>query len=79
MGGRTLPRILLTAGEPAGIGPDLLVQLAGEDWPAELVAVADPELLRQRAAQLGRTLVLRLAELDAAPQAHRAGTQRVLA
>lgn len=78
MGGRTLPRILLTAGEPAGIGPDLLVQLAGEDWPAELVAVADPELLRQRAAQLGRTLVLRLAELDAAPQAHRAGTLRVL-
>lgn len=47
------PRIALTPGEPAGIGPELVVRLAqlplGE---LELVAVADPELLQQTALQL---------------------------
>ncbi|MCR6652442.1 MAG: 4-hydroxythreonine-4-phosphate dehydrogenase PdxA [Cellvibrionaceae bacterium] len=48
-----IPRIALTPGEPAGIGPELVVRLAqlplGE---LELVAVADPELLQQTALQL---------------------------
>jgi len=34
------PRIALTPGEPAGIGPDLCVSIAQHDHPAELVAVA---------------------------------------
>lgn len=55
-------RIALSAGEPAGIGPDLLVQLAQQSFPAELVAFADPSLLRQRARQLG--LPLRLHPVD---------------
>jgi 4-hydroxythreonine-4-phosphate dehydrogenase len=49
---------MLTPGEPAGIGPDICLQLAQQPVPAELVAVAAPELLRQRAAQLGLTIVL---------------------
>jgi 4-hydroxythreonine-4-phosphate dehydrogenase len=44
------PRLALTPGEPAGIGPDLCIQLAQSDWPAELVVVADPQVLRARAA-----------------------------
>jgi 4-hydroxythreonine-4-phosphate dehydrogenase len=55
---RAPPRIALTAGEPAGIGPDLLVRLAQQAQPAQLVAIADPELLRQRAALLGLPLQL---------------------
>ncbi len=55
-----LPRIALTAGEPAGIGPDLLVKLAQQAHPAQLVAIADPGLLRARAAQLGLPLRLHL-------------------
>lgn len=47
------PRILLTTGEPAGIGPELCLDIARLEWPALLVAVGDPELLRQRAAQVG--------------------------
>ena len=35
----TLPRIAITAGEPAGIGPDILLAIAQRDWDAELVAV----------------------------------------
>lgn len=47
------PKILLTAGEPAGIGPDLILEAATCEWPAQLVCVADRELMMQRAAQLG--------------------------
>lgn len=55
----TAPVILaLTAGEPAGIGPELCVQLAGEERSAGIVVVASPELLAQRAAQLGLTVEL---------------------
>ena len=50
------PRILLTTGEPAGIGPELCLDIARLEWPALLVAVCDPELLRQRAAQVGSTV-----------------------
>ncbi len=54
------PRILaLTPGEPAGIGPDLCIQLANtRTFPVPLVVVAAPELLEQRAAQLGLPLTL---------------------
>jgi 4-hydroxythreonine-4-phosphate dehydrogenase len=45
-------RLALTPGEPAGIGPDLCVMLARQALPFELVAVADPALLRRRAEAL---------------------------
>ncbi|NMM40061.1 4-hydroxythreonine-4-phosphate dehydrogenase PdxA [Pseudoalteromonas arctica] len=51
-------RIAITPGEPAGIGPDLLLQLAQHDWPAQLVVIADKQLLQQRAKQLGLTINL---------------------
>ena len=49
-----IPRIAVTAGEPSGIGPDIVIALADKSWPAELVVVADPALLAQRAAALGK-------------------------
>lgn len=52
-------RLALTPGEPAGIGPDLCIQLAQQPRQAQLVVIADPELLRRRAAQLGLPLSLR--------------------
>ena len=49
-------RLLVTAGEPAGIGPELCLQLAG-NWPnTEIVVVADQNLLAQRAKQLSLTV-----------------------
>ncbi len=48
--------IAITAGEPAGIGPDLCIQLAQTTLPVEWVVIADPELLRLRAQQLGITI-----------------------
>ena len=60
-------RLALTPGEPAGVGPDLCIQLAQQPQQAELVAIADPQLLRERAAQLG--LPLQLREFSAAEPA----------
>ncbi|MBS0968853.1 4-hydroxythreonine-4-phosphate dehydrogenase PdxA [Nissabacter archeti] len=51
--------VVITPGEPAGIGPDLVIALAQQAWPVELVVCADPALLSQRAAQLGLPLCLR--------------------
>ncbi|HVY24263.1 MAG TPA: 4-hydroxythreonine-4-phosphate dehydrogenase PdxA [Steroidobacteraceae bacterium] len=72
-----LPRIILTSGEPAGIGPDLILQLAQREWPCQLIIAADELLLRKRAAQLG--LSLRYRDYDAATeQPHVAGVITVL-
>ncbi len=71
-------RLLLTPGEPAGIGPDLCVQLAQRAHPVELVAVGDPALLQRRAALLG--LPLRLHQVDGTtmPQPYPAGELGVM-
>jgi 4-hydroxythreonine-4-phosphate dehydrogenase len=50
--GRLSP-LVLTAGEPAGIGPDLSVLLAQKPPPCPLVILANRELIETRAAQLG--------------------------
>ena len=47
------PLIAVTAGEPAGIGPELCVQLARRRLPARVVVVADRDMLRDRARRLG--------------------------
>ena len=47
------PVLAITAGEPAGIGPDLVLRLPELGLPARLVVIADKHLLASRAAQLG--------------------------
>ncbi len=71
-------RVVITPGEPAGIGPDLTVQLAQLDWPVELVVCADGSLLRQRANQLGLPLTLRDYQPRVAAQPQQAGTLTLL-
>ena len=53
------PRIALTSGEPAGIGPDLALAVAASAIGCELVCLADRELLAERASGLGLTVALR--------------------
>ncbi len=74
----TVPRIAITAGEPAGIGPDIVAMIAQSEWAAELVVIADPELLRDRARLLGLSLQLQFVDLADAPQSMPAGTIGVL-
>ena len=71
-------RVVITPGEPAGIGPDLVVQLAQQDWPAELVVCADDTLLKNRAAMLGLPLRLLPYDPTKTPQPQRAGTLTLL-
>lgn len=69
-----IKRIAITPGEPAGIGPDLVVQLAQQAWSAELVVCADPTLLSSRAKRLNLPLTLLPYQADKTPQAQAAGT-----
>jgi len=55
----TFAPLAITAGEPAGIGPDLCVQLAIAPPDIPFVVIADKNLLLQRAAQLGINLQVR--------------------
>ncbi len=50
--------LVITSGEPAGIGPDLMVMLAQRDWPLALVVLGDPTVLETRARLLGQPLRL---------------------
>lgn len=62
----SLKPIAITTGEPAGIGPDLVVQLAQQSWPVHLVAITDPDLLHARAQRLN--LPLKILDYNAAAQ-----------
>lgn len=55
-----LPRLWLTTGEPAGVGPELALDFARVPLDAELVLVGDPDLLRQRAETLGLRISIEL-------------------
>ena len=68
------PLIAVTAGEPAGIGPDLCVALARRRLPARLVVVTDRGLLESRARRL--RVPLKIADFPGARPS--AGSLRVL-
>jgi len=71
-----IPRIALTLGEPAGIGPELILELARQPWPAELVIFGDARLLASRARALGRQVGI--AEFSGAAPATEARAGRLL-
>ena len=74
----TVKRIVLTSGEPAGIGPDLCLAIAGRDHHHELVVAGDAGVLGERAAALGLQVEFEPYDPTAAPRAHRAGRLRLL-
>ncbi|UAJ65559.1 4-hydroxythreonine-4-phosphate dehydrogenase PdxA [Candidatus Schneideria nysicola] len=51
-------RIVITSGEPAGIGLDLIIKLIQKEWPVELIVCADPIALETRAKQLNLPIKL---------------------
>ena len=67
--------IAMTAGEPAGIGPDITLQLAAQPLPALPIVIGDPELLRERAEQLDLSITIRvLANPALLPNEHEIGS-----
>ena len=73
-----VPTLIVTSGEPAGIGPDLCLMLAERAWPCRLAIAADPELMAARAAELELKVTLSTTSANAiAP--HRPGVLQILA
>ncbi|WFB48552.1 4-hydroxythreonine-4-phosphate dehydrogenase PdxA [Vibrio coralliilyticus] len=70
----TIKRIVITAGEPAGIGPDLVLALSKQSWPHQIVVSADKELLEQRAKQLDIDVQLIDYDASALPTPQKAGS-----
>ncbi len=52
------PRIALTSGEPAGIGPELCLQVARRNWDCDLICLADRGLLEERGRAVGSAVTL---------------------
>jgi len=73
-----IPRIVVTSGEPAGVGPDACVSLAQRDWEADLVVAADADMLAATAEALGLPLTLEHYDSRRLSKPHRSGTLRVM-
>jgi 4-hydroxythreonine-4-phosphate dehydrogenase len=73
-----LPRLILTSGEPAGIGPDLCIAAAARSWPCDLVIAADLDLLAERARALRMNVRLKPYDPNQERRAHEVGSLRVL-
>ena len=72
-------RIALTPGEPAGIGPDLCIAIAQtRELPCQLVVIADPDMLEERAKQLNLPLHLKEFDADAPVLSHQPGQLTIL-
>lgn len=78
MNGQSVPKVLLTSGEPAGIGPDIVLAVAQRNLACRLIVVGDVALLRERAEQLGLSVALsEISDLATAAQ-HSIGGLSVL-
>jgi len=73
-----IPRIILTPGEPAGIGPDIILKIAQQPWPAELIVIGDPSLLIARAKQLQLPLQLEVFDLNQSAHLHHPGILKII-
>ena len=72
------PKLALTTGEPAGIGPDIVLNAAMRSYSAQLVAVGCYALLEERAKQLGLKLTLTTYSSHQETCAHTAGVLPVI-
>ncbi len=74
-----IDRIAITPGEPAGIGPDICIQIAQQlDSSTQRIVIADPELMRQRALQLGLPLTLIPFDPESIPVTNPQGTLSII-
>ena len=73
-----LPSIVVSSGEPAGIGPDIVLALAARRFAARLAVLGDLELLRSRAELLGSRVELVPCREPADVAVHEPGRLQVL-
>ncbi len=63
----SLAKIIITSGEPAGIGPDLIALLSPQNFNARLIVIGDKNMLQQRAHALHSTLAFIDYQAEATP------------
>ena len=73
-----IPRIAITSGEPAGIGPDICVMLAQHDIEADITIIGDTEMLADRARQLDINLAIEPYKSTQVSHRHVKNTLKVL-
>lgn len=71
-------RLVITSGEPAGIGPEQVIQLAQQNWDYEWVVIANTTLLEERAAQIGLSVKLTPFDASQPAKANQAGELKVI-
>lgn len=71
-------RIAITPGEPAGIGPDILLRVAQQQQSAQLIAIADPLILEKRAKQIGLPITLITFDQTQPPVISEPGTLHII-
>lgn len=72
-------RLLITPGEPSGIGADITLKIAAASNNAAIIAIADPDLLEQRAEQLNINITFNVInDLSVITCQHQAGTLNVI-
>lgn len=73
-----IPAIVITTGEPAGIGPDICVETAMRDHDARIVFLADPAIIETRADLLGIGIEIHEIEVDQNIPEHQPGIMQIL-
>ncbi len=71
-------QIAITTGEPAGIGPELVLKLAQMTLPFEIVAIADSAQLKRLANQLNMNIQLNDFDFNPATATHSSGQLNVV-
>ncbi|MDX1811624.1 MAG: 4-hydroxythreonine-4-phosphate dehydrogenase PdxA, partial [Gammaproteobacteria bacterium] len=58
-----MSRLIVSTGEPAGIGPDIMLATTTRHYDASIITVGDPALFQQRARDLGLNVSIREVDL----------------
>ena len=61
---KKIPKILITPGDPSGIGLDILLEISKKKFPAKIIAITNITLLKERAKILKKKVVLKKVNLN---------------
>lgn len=73
-----IKRLVITSGEPAGIGPEQIVQLAQHSYDFEWVVIADQLLLQQRADLIGLEVDFQAFNAQQPPSPNKIGQIKII-
>lgn len=78
MSSDTAPRVIISSGEPAGIGPELVLKLANQSLSLKLACTGDPDFLGDLSRQLGLDIDIRKITRSAEIPLHKKGILNVV-